>query len=1683
MSRNNEPGPSQITRGVPSRGRGGRAQPIQSPERSAPASRSLIPVSSSGRVVTRTSSGSIPRGVSSSSRAHASILQSARQVGIQGGTFNTAGTQQFNITLNLGDQGREEEPQEHLDEPSRYQGAYGARQDHHEALPNSYEDYGSTTRYQNLIVQRSSDIYYRLIAVKGRGSPLWIPGSNQSLEIGYQRQGTGIGDVGIITVAGSFDFLFNIFLPPDHPYNPPELPENFTPFPFSPLDVQKHREFDDDSYLSSASVKKSRTGGLSGLTFESSASEGAILTMPIGSNSEDIASTVRLRNYITTHAQPWYDYIVGVRGREIQNGDVRLVTGWDKSKAWGMATFTNTSAQQEPFLLQFKPIERGNAGRTYGWEYSGSAEVRSGPGAQEKVRIRMGDPSLDGVEYENQCLFIRTLNVTLQDHLWTKLATEFGLQEIYGGQSNTYDTPYSRSSREGSTSATGSSTSAAQSFSAAEHGGRMATVVAGSTSEDSPTPKPTNSVVFSPLKTSLSEHPSKGINKMLLELNPTARMAITEDKDWTAVLREDDTILPPAEQLFDRIMASNVVCIEQDTVFLQSREADRAVAPLEIGHNLNLEARDDIGNDTKDPTKISSKAPPMADAPSSLSHFDSFLGSPLLTSVTPTSPTADETENQKPWSSQGLPEEVVTENVYPPRRSDGKKPASAVQNIPFEKTRQAVANAVSSVLGTVDNEDLLAGIEYSNMSPVPELSLAARTLLNIWGCVQKVDMNVFRCLRLTERCADILLSVRQEVHDAGDESAAELAIPLVKLEEAFVHIHHFMVKQNNRSWLKKYIRRDEFMADIARAESMLNDVITLFAVSIQTRVIKNAIPKLDHLHQTQPFVPTNDALSILEAIQTTQNSQDTANDSSDLRQRMQAAIQTANDSDLLQILQVTRQEIPDTVKTLQRALEDLVDQEQDASQSNAVERRVSEEINENVVYTQKRSESVVSTDSSLSDASLGDDSGIAMKDTLGQEFIEAGIDALRRLDRGGETLPSWTITKFEIDRDQKIGIGFFSDTYRGTWRGKTVAIKVLAETTPRNLFLREVAIWKSLRHPNVLPLYGASSATGDPPWFLVSPYLNNGTLVEHLKRIDIVDKTAGLVVDSSAASLTVHDNSSDAATKALHQDADEVQHGWDLLRFMHEIAKGMQYLHGQGVLHGDLRASKVLVDNKYKCLIFDFGLSEMKWESSRISGITPHGTLRWQPPELLAGRSHLTAEVDVWAFSISCVEILSMGKLPWPFMDDNAVRDLVLKEDQRPPIPKYPPFNTPGLQDILRACWQRNPQERPTFAEIAHNFESLRRSHNPQAFRLSLLEGSQSPGNPEVDAPRLLQSTGLKSDEINTSMGTQDSSRPPEYPHRESTAASANIMPVPTISLGPSDLSLKLLESNYSGGQDAMLAKDDYEPFPPTYDRIAGMNERLYRLVLSHGFHPSLVLSLWEPSPIELGDIGYLSKPKGQFVTLFSAYDPRTSDQPEIRVLPSIQGYGVVKDEKQHHPKRTVTRRALNIIDSLKHHNYSSETIVRRPSFPLKAGHKTAYLYTETTEYRYMNTLDAPKKWFQSNVDVIIRTYGHHHDIQKEDLFLITGTLRAPNYALLVSQGHPDGLARFNVYANPKIGQPWGTFSTEMEISEGPSLDSEEPGQTRLSSTKVSIHGSTPWNTVLAARLRFKPDNLQPTAR
>ena len=109
--------------------------------------------------------------------------------------------------------------------------------------------------------QRSNEIYERHLRLKKRGHPLWIPQSNMVLPIRYRAQGVRVGDVGIFTENGGFDFLFNICVPRDDPINPRKLPENFVPIspPVDPTDIRKFAEFSPGCYLASSSVAESRT--------------------------------------------------------------------------------------------------------------------------------------------------------------------------------------------------------------------------------------------------------------------------------------------------------------------------------------------------------------------------------------------------------------------------------------------------------------------------------------------------------------------------------------------------------------------------------------------------------------------------------------------------------------------------------------------------------------------------------------------------------------------------------------------------------------------------------------------------------------------------------------------------------------------------------------------------------------------------------------------------------------------------------------------------------------------------------------------------------------------------------------------------------------------------------------------------------------------------------------------------------------------------------------------------------------------------------------------------------------------------------------------------------------------------------------------------------------------------------
>lgn len=107
----------------------------------------------------------------------------------------------------------------------------------------------------------------------------------------------------------------------------------------------------------------------------------------------------------------------------------------------------------------------------------------------------------------------------------------------------------------------------------------------------------------------------------------------------------------------------------------------------------------------------------------------------------------------------------------------------------------------------------------------------------------------------------------------------------------------------------------------------------------------------------------NIVVTSLRDIQSSQLEEDIKSDVEDLRRMLKSVLLTGSDADLFNCLEIVREELPEALKTLQRTRE----------------------------TTQKDG------------------------DTLHQEFIESGIDALRRLSANVDTnLPNWTITKYVV---------------------------------------------------------------------------------------------------------------------------------------------------------------------------------------------------------------------------------------------------------------------------------------------------------------------------------------------------------------------------------------------------------------------------------------------------------------------------------------------------------------------------------------------------------------------------------------------------------------------------------------------------------------------------------------------
>lgn len=169
-----------------------------------------------------------------------------------------------------------------------------------------------------------------------------------------------------------------------------------------------------------------------------------------------------------------------------------------------------------------------------------------------------------------------------------------------------------------------------------------------------------------------------------------------------------------------------------------------------------------------------------------------------------------------------------------------------------------------------------------------------------------------------------------------------------------------------------------------------------------------------------------------------------------------------------------------------------------------------------------------------------------------------------------------------------------------------------------------------------------------------------------------------------------------------------------VIDIMLQIARGMEYLHEQGVAHRDLKSSNVLVapsaDVKLRnegyadVKLTDFGLAKMKVEDLENPSRENTGTTKWRPPEAFAKDQLVDwKKADVYSFAMLCIKLLT-GKPPFHSLKQGEVYAMVSR-GKRPELPSSCP---PDLASLLRDCWHMRPSARPSFTEIIKSLSCMK---------------------------------------------------------------------------------------------------------------------------------------------------------------------------------------------------------------------------------------------------------------------------------------------------------------------------------------------------------------------------------------
>ena len=250
--------------------------------------------------------------------------------------------------------------------------------------------------------------------------------------------------------------------------------------------------------------------------------------------------------------------------------------------------------------------------------------------------------------------------------------------------------------------------------------------------------------------------------------------------------------------------------------------------------------------------------------------------------------------------------------------------------------------------------------------------------------------------------------------------------------------------------------------------------------------------------------------------------------------------------------------------------------------------------------------------------------------------------------------------RYEIERE--VGRGGMATVYlaRDLRHDRPVAIKVFTSEEQLALgaerFHREIRMLAQLRHPFVLPLHDSGEAAG--ALYFVMPYIDGESLRSRLDR------------DSR---LPLH----------------------DAIEIVRHIADALQYAHGEGVVHRDVKPENILLSRHGHALLADFGIARGA-DGSGGTTMTQLGmalgTVTYMSPEQAMGEAGVDSRTDLYA--LACVLFEMLAGRP-PFIAPTAMG--VLTQHVTAPAPSLAAFRPdvpPAVVDAVARSLAKEADDR-----------------------------------------------------------------------------------------------------------------------------------------------------------------------------------------------------------------------------------------------------------------------------------------------------------------------------------------------------------------------------------------------------